>query len=455
MVSVSAARGTEEPCSCFHCGTLVILDVPVGSAVGVDQYVYTVGESFKGIKHVPHGTHVVSYAAYDAIGSRFGPVTAMFVEVPKVERSDDDRCAGMDHDTAWMVDSALHGPVLGWKWNGQEEILERIKEDSPDMARVEGMVRELRWDRELGSYVTMHAVRGQEGPTVSWRAHEEWMGLSGYIDSRVLKRVAPTGGNVCIIAEGDHTLLRQDGKHIKTEAEVALDEQLKDSTVEMSHSGASHAGRCHFTPVPQLIKNANLSPEDLTAWNMDKSKALDALLKDHFGNDESLFLGEFQFSFISFLLGHSIEGFLQWKHILALLFSCEEAVTCGRENLFKNALRIIYDQLSFSFHKSNSSSKGVRHNNDLGPSVNNAGGDAVFEQLLEDSFLKKKSVSFIRRIESESDAFDPDLYSRVVSLGRLISSSLSWECGPVQDVGISALLDDEDGPVIVNIDEFL
>ena len=101
MVSVSAGRGTEEPSSCFHCGTLVILDVPVGSAIGVDQYVYTVGESFKGIKHVPHGTHVVSYAAYDPIGNRFGPVTAMFVEIPKVERSGEDRCAGMDHDTAW------------------------------------------------------------------------------------------------------------------------------------------------------------------------------------------------------------------------------------------------------------------------------------------------------------------------------------------------------------------
>lgn len=452
MVSVSAGRGTEEPSFCFHCGTLVILDVPVGSAVGVDQYVYTVGESFKGIKHVPHGTHVVSYAAYDPIGNRFGPVTAMFVEIPKVERSGEDRCAGMDHDTAWMVDSALHGPVLGWKWNRQEEILEGMEEDSPDMARTEGMVRELRWDRDLGSYVTMHTVRGQEGPKVSWKAHEEWLGLSSYIDSHVLERVAPTGGNVCIIAEGDHTLIRQDGKHIKTEAEVALDEQLKETSVAMPHSGASHAGRCHFTPVPQLIKDTGLSPEDLTAWNLDKSKALDILLKEHFGNDESLFLGEFQFSFIAFLLGHSIEGFLQWKHILALLFSCEDAVKHGRVYLFKNALRIIYDQLAFSFH---SSSKSTQHHHDQGPAVNNAGGDAVFEQLLEDSFLKKKSVSFIRRIESESDALDPDLYSIVRNLGRLISSSLSWECGPVQDVGISGLLNDEDGPVIVNIDEFL
>jgi len=452
MVSVSAGRGTEEPSSCFHCGTLVILDVPVGSAVGVDQYVYTVGESFKGIKHVPHGTHVVSYAAYDPIGNRFGPVTAMFVEIPKVERSGEDRCAGMDHDTAWMVDSAVHGPVLGWKWNRQEEILEGMEEDSPDMARTEGMVRELRWDRDLGSYVTMHTVRGQEGPKISWKAHEEWLGLSSYIESHVLERVAPTGGNVCIIAEGDHTLIRQDGKHIKTEAEVALDEQLKETSVAMPHSGASHAGRCHFTPVPQLIKDTGLSPEDLTAWNLDKSKALDILLKEHFGNDESLFLGEFQFSFIAFLLGHSIEGFLQWKHILALLFSCEDAVKHGRVHLFKNALRIIYDQLAFSFH---SSSKSTQHHHDQGPAVNNAGGDAVFEQLLEDSFLKKKSVSFIRRIDSESDALDPDLYSIVRNLGRLISSSLSWECGPVQDVGISGLLDDEDGPVIVNIDEFL
>lgn len=413
-----------------HCGTLIFVDVPPHTAIGIDQYVYTVRGSFKGIKHVPCGTHMVSYAAYGTTESQYGPVTAMFVSLPKVKRQDDDTCAGMQHDSAWMMDSAFHGPVVGWKWDKEEEILVRMDEE--ENSRVEGMVRSLKWDRELGSYLALHSrIDDHSINSLSWNSYMEWIELSGYVDESVMKRLAPKGGNICVIAEGDPGIILGNPSR-KTSAEIALDEQLKDTGKVLQ--SAAHAGRCQFTPLPGLfIKDTNLSPGDLTLWNMDKSKALESLLKEYYGNNESIFLGELQFSFLAFLLGHSLEAFLQWKHLLGLLFGCDEAVTTSRVEFFVKVLTVILNQFVFIFGQSSGGGK-----------FSVVSSDAVTEQFLEDSFLKTLLVSFIRSIRYESHcSIDSRIEHLVSALDKVLSASLSWSCGPVFE------FDDEDGPVVV------
>ena len=418
-----------------HCGTLIFVDVPPHSAIGVDQYVYTVGESFKGVKHVPCGTHMVSYAAYGVAEQQYGPVTAMFVTVPRVERREDDQCAGMGHDAAWMMDSAFHGPVIGWRWDKNGEIL--IRMDEEENSRAEGMVRSLKWDRELGSYMALGSriASKPQNNAISWDSYREWVGLSNYLDEDLIQRLAPKEGNICVIAEGDPgTLL---GKRMKkTLAEIALDEQLKESMNQEREHSASHAGRCRFTPIPGVfIRDANLSPSDLTEWNMDKSKVLESLLHEHYENNENMFLGECQFAFLAFLLGHSLEAFMQWKHFLGLLFGCDDAVTGGRIELFVKALKVIRLQFTFIFGQSS-----------LGGKFSEVSRDAVTEQFLEDSFLKKLCVSFIRSIRYESECtIDNRLESLLRDIEKILSTALSWNCGPVLD------LDDEDGPVIVEL----
>lgn len=417
-----------------HCGTLLFVDVPVHSAIGIDQYVYTVNDSFKGIKHVPYGTHVVSYAAYGAAENQYGPVTAMFVQVPRVERRDDDQCAGMAHDTAWMIDSAFHGPVIGWKWDKKEEIL--VGMDDEEKGRAEGMVRSLRWDNELGSYMALHPHidRRRTLDDISWNSYEEWLGLSGYIDSAVVNKLAPIQGNISIIAEGDPcALLGQTNR--KTHAEIILDEQLQNAMPEVMKT-CNHAGRCRFTSLPGFyIKDRTLSPCELTSWNMDKSKALESLLKEKYGNNESLFLGEIQFAFLAFLLGHSLEAFLQWKCMLALLLGCDEAVAVSRIELFVNALRVILNQFAFIFARPSG-----------GENFSEISRDDVGVQLIEDSFLKTICTTFIRSIRYEpSCAIDTRIQSIVRDLDKMLSTFLSWDSGPVQE------FDDEDGPVVVDM----
>ena len=65
------------------------------------------------------------------------------------------------------------------------------------------------------------------------------------------------------------------------------------------------------------------TPREITAYALDRSQALVALIRDQFAGDMFLFLGEMQFSFLCFLLGQSLEAFDQWKAMVALVCTAE------------------------------------------------------------------------------------------------------------------------------------
>ena len=52
-----------------------------------------------------------------------------------------------------------------------------------------------------------------------------------------------------------------------------------------------------------------------------------------------------QFAFLTFLLGHSLEAFGQWKALLHLLLACEEAPLRTRTPLYVCSLATIRAQL--------------------------------------------------------------------------------------------------------------
>ena len=74
-----------------------------------------------------------------------------------------------------------------------------------------------------------------------------------------------------------------------------------------------------FTEIPQTNIYAGLENEALTKLNFDKSTIFETLRK----NEQTNLLGEFQLSFIQFLLLESLESFEQWKKLLILFCNCE------------------------------------------------------------------------------------------------------------------------------------
>ena len=51
-----------------------------------------------------------------------------------------------------------------------------------------------------------------------------------------------------------------------------------------------------------------MTPQQLTALNLDKTGLLNNILQKHFGDKPGDLLGELQFSFLAFLMGQSLEG---------------------------------------------------------------------------------------------------------------------------------------------------
>lgn len=420
--------------------TLVFPDLPAHSALGIDQSIHTTSEHFKGVKHVPPGVHVVSYAAYDETGDRYGPVTAFFVHIPAVTEHADEQASGISDVEAWMMDSAFRGPVLGWRWVPEDEALVGMEED--ELGRAEAMVRDMRWDRELGSYYSMMEGGGLE----------DWGLLSGYVDQRVAARLSPAGGRgISGTAEEDHGVMLGSTQSV---AELALSEQLLKGRERQGGGGGSgerqgaggtrgdaascarlYVGRCRYTAIPDpLIKDAGLSAAELTAWNLDKSAALDRLLEEAYKGRTDAFLGEMQFAYLAFLLGHSLEGFLQWKRMVALLLGCDAAV---REygGFFAAALGVVCEQLAFSFRKDRD--EGL------------AGGEVVGDHVFEDHFLKGLVMSFLRDTVDDM-GLDSRIREVVGRLAELVRTELGW-------VASTALVDlddddDEDGPVVVYLD---
>ena len=53
---------------------------------------------------------------------------------------------------------------------------------------------------------------------------------------------------------------------------------------------------------------AGFTPAQLTALNLDKSGLLERVIADNYSGREAGLLAEFQYAFVTFLLGQSLEG---------------------------------------------------------------------------------------------------------------------------------------------------
>lgn len=159
-------------------------------------------------------------------------------------------------------------------------------------------------------------------------------------------------------------------------------------------------------------------------------------MKEYKG-DEDLLLAELQFAFVAFLMGQSLEAFLQWKAFVNLLFGCIEAPLHTRSHLFTKFIKVLYYQLKYAFHKETKDTNN-------GPMT-----------LLDDSFLS--ADSFLQHLCKEffslvleAPFVDGDLLYWTRKLKELLEESLGWvfqqNMGDYEE-------DDEFAPVVVMSEE--
>ncbi|XP_019173146.1 PREDICTED: protein AAR2 homolog [Ipomoea nil] len=376
--------------------TLLLLDVPQSTLIGIDTQMFSSGPNFKGIKMIPPGVHFVYYSSSNREGNAFSPIIGFFIV-------------------------AGHSEVIVRKWDQNEEKFVKLSEE--DEERYGQAVRRLEFDRQLGPYML--------------NQYGDWRHLSNYITKAIIERLEPIGGEISVSSEPDSI-----SNIPKTTMEKALAEQLKNSKFSRPVEKPERKG-CYFTPIPRLIKHKGLSGHDLTNMNLDKTQVLETIIAKEYGGNENSLLGELQFSFIAFLMGQSLEAYLQWKLIASLFLGCTEAPLHTRSQLFTKFVQVIYYQLKFGFQK-----------DDKNADVAEKGAMALLDEswLSDDSFLHILCKDFFSLL-LEAPVIDGDLLSWTRKLKDLLEDSLGWDFESNNAADELNFEDDEYAPVVEMIDE--
>nr|BCQ06483.1 FcAAR2 protein [Ficus carica] len=375
-----------------HGATLLLLDVPQYTLVGIDTQVFTVGPAFKGVKMIPPGPHFVFYSSSSRDGKEFSPIIGFFCHVGPSE-------------------------ITVRKWDQQEEKLVKVSEEEEE--RYCEAVRSLEFDKHLGPY--------------NLSQHADWKRLSNYITKSVIERIEPIGGEFTVASEP--AMMKNAPR---TAMEKALDEQLKASKCSTSIDTSQRRG-CYYTSIPRIIKQKGVQGHELTSLNLDKTQLLESLLVKDYGGSEDLLLGEVQFAFVAFL---SLEAFLQWKSLVSLLFECTEAPFHTRSQLFVKFIKVIYFQLKYGLQKDSQDTSGAA-----------VGASALFDDswYSADSFLHHLCKDFFSLVHDVS-VVDGDLLRG--KLKELLEKTLGWEF-PENGVvdGIYFEEDDEYAPVVEMLED--
>lgn len=373
--------------------TLLFLGVPQYTLIGIDTQMVSVGPAFKGIKMIPPGPHFVYYSSSTRDGNDFSPITGFFVHSGSSQ-------------------------VIVRKWDEQEERLVKLPEEEEE--RYCQAVRTWEFDRHLGPY--------------NLSQYGDWKRLSNYITKSTIERIEPIGGEITVASES--ALHKYTPKTVK---ENALDEQLKASRFS-TPSDVSHARGCYYTSIPHVIKQRGIDGQQLTSMNLDKTQLLESVLLEDYGGSEDMLLGELQFAFVAFLMGQSLEAFLQWKSLVSLLFGCTEAPFRTRSQLFVKFIKVIYYQLKHALKKDCTDSSGASALVD----------DSWFSA---DNFLHHLFKEFFLLLQDAS-VVDGDLLSWTRKLKALLESNFGWEFQQNSAVdGLYFEEDDEFAPVVVMMDD--
>ncbi|XP_050229591.1 uncharacterized protein LOC126678736 [Mercurialis annua] len=379
--------------------TLLLLDVPQYTLIGIDTQIFTAGPAFKGIKMIPPGPHFLYYSSSSRDGKEFSPFIGFFVDAGPSE-------------------------VIVRRWVHQEERLVKIVEDEEE--RFSQAVKSLEFDRHLGPY--------------NLNQYGEWKRLSSYVTKHVIDRIEPIGGEITIESEAGIT------KGIpKTATEKALDEQLRNSkcSVDASVDKSKKRG-CYYTSIPYVIKHRGMERAELTSLNLDKTELLERILVKDYEGSEDLLLGELQFSYIAFVMAQSLEAFFQWKSLVSLLLGCTEAPFRTRSQLFTKFIKVMYYQLKFGLQKDRA------ENNGAGVGVPTLLDESWFSA---DSFLHRLCKDFFLLVQ-EAPVVDGDLLTWTRKLKELLETSLGWEFQQNSATdGIYFENDDEYAPVVVMLDD--
>lgn len=369
----------------FHEGaTMVCLDVPEGTEFGFDYSSWTAGPLFKGVKMIPPGIHFVYYSARNKQADEVGPRTGTFINFEQKS-------------------------VVVRKWN---PIAEELTEDgisADDVQRIQENLKDL--DRFLGPY--------------PYEGYKKWVSLSNFITPELLDKLQPQSKRICsvtdLVSEVSNTQSRklrktsgstktsedQDETNVSKEKDLQDNKEenaeptsLKDAESRLPYMKVREESKIQFSKIPKQKYPPGCSPAEMTKYSIDSSYALESILCSNYKENESKILGEIQFAFICFLIGQVLDAFEQWKNLVHVMCTSEEALQ-NHASLFLNFISVIH------YH------------------IQETPEDFFVDILSANNFLTSTLQEFFSNLENMSS--DSDLKKRGLKFRDYLTQKFKWD----------------------------
>jgi len=279
-----------------ECSTLIIEEIPVGTQFGIDLNIYNIGDKFLGVKMIGSGLHLIHYSSVSRDGS-VGPRTAFF---------------------KYFKDKEL----VVKKWNKFNEDIDEEYNDLQQLQRLKDSLIDGSIDRYLGAY--------------QFDTYNGWVGLTDYITESLLNRLNPKCGKIKSVTELIPLSFNSFNKEIKKDSEGLPVMEAEPNSV------------INFTSVPnRFLYPLNSNPSEISYHSIDASFTLETILSKY--EQSSDILGELQFAFVCFLIGHVYDAFEHWKSLLKIVCMSENAIA-KYTDLYLNFVRVLYFQLKQTPH---------------------------------------------------------------------------------------------------------
>lgn len=299
-------RSRMDPSTINNC--ILLLNLPQQALAGIDLLSFTTSPRFRGIKNLPPGLHFVFAASNSAFSARQG---------------------------AWFYVTPGRGSpqVFVKKWD------EKIEDLVAETAQTEV----LRWKANLGSIWKDGLTPYRQTVQQSDSSEEgDWSEESSDW-SKLTSRVTPTLLSRICGLNPDHWSL--------TSTSSAAQDLERIPGLDSNSSVVQPEKELKFLPIDlKRTWRVGATGRERTEAAQDRSWFLGDLLdhhcqaKDNHGREHEL-LGELQFCFLMVLTLNNDSCLEQWKRLLQLLLTCQQAVK-QRSQLFLELLKTLRAQLS-------------------------------------------------------------------------------------------------------------
>ena len=286
---------TEEGKSC-----LIILDLPVAALCGIDLLSFTTTPQYKGIRSIPSGLHLLFVSPSTELAIRHG---------------------------AWFrVDDDYNGnpKILVKKWDTASEVL--LEENSDNVISNLRSQLPAIWKANLTPYRQNTAAENVDLSSETG----DWPVLTDSISKALLSRITGDGYNHWAL-----TTASSAGRDMDDIPGLTREESRIQPEKEL-----------HFLPIDlKRTWRPGATGRERTDAARDLTWSLNDIITTHCASsDEMELIGEMQFTFLMVLTLNNYSCLEQWKRILNLLFSSQEAIV-QRPRLYEKTLPLLKLQL--------------------------------------------------------------------------------------------------------------